>query len=92
MYVEVCIYGFRFFFFSRRRTIHCLWKSDYITYMHLLCAIHAMQVQKSGERVDVMHYHVNEGRWEGSWEDGHDMYRQILQVRLNQVIKSRRKF
>lgn len=39
-----------------------------------------MQVQQSGERVDVMHYHVNEGRWEGTWEDGHDMYKQILQV------------
>lgn len=42
-----------------------------------------MQVQKSGERVDVMHYHVNEGRWEGKWEDGHAMYQQILQVRVS---------
>eukprot|EP00752_Nemacystus_decipiens_P012934 g11447.t2 len=37
------------------------------------------QVRERGESVDVMHYHVNEGRWEGKWEDGHDMYRQILQ-------------
>lgn len=44
--------------------------------------MNAVQVQKSGERVDVMHYHVNEGRWEGKWEDGHDMYRQILQASL----------
>lgn len=40
----------------------------------------AMQVRQSGERVDVMHYHVNEGRWEGKWEDCHSMYQQILQV------------
>ncbi|CAN0425901.1 unnamed protein product [Pylaiella littoralis] len=38
------------------------------------------QVQDSGQRVDVMHYHVNNGAWVGDWEDGLKMYRQIMQV------------
>eukprot|EP00903_Cladosiphon_okamuranus_P016251 g14989.t1 len=45
------------------------------------------QVKKRGERVDVMHYHVNEGQWEGNWEDAHGMYQQILQdtERINYI-------
>lgn len=38
------------------------------------------QVQESGQRVDVMHYHVHEGIWEGTWEDSTKMYQQIMQV------------
>ncbi|CAM9901827.1 unnamed protein product, partial [Ectocarpus fasciculatus] len=37
------------------------------------------QVQERGQRVDVMHYHVHEGIWEGTWEDNTKMYQQIMQ-------------
>lgn len=41
----------------------------------------ALKVRQRGQRVDVMHYHVNaEGKWNGKWEDADTMYRQILQA------------
>ncbi|CAB1103767.1 ST [Ectocarpus sp. CCAP 1310/34] len=42
-------------------------------------AVAVQQVQESGQRVDVMHYHVHEGVWEGTWEDNTNMYQQIMQ-------------